>query len=442
MRAVDVIRTKRDGLPLSRDAVDAFVHGITHGSWADYQASALLMAIVLRGMSAEETAWLTDAMVRSGVRVDLSSIPGIKVGKHSTGGVGDKVSIVLAPIVAACGVVVPKMSGRGLGHTGGTLDKLESIPGFRVALSLDEFLSVLRDVGCCMISQTKDIAPADKRLYALRDVTATVESIPLISASVMSKKIAEGSDAVVLDVKCGSGAFMKDPQEARALARSLVTIGEANGVRTEAFITNMDAPLGGAVGNALEVAECIDLLQGRGPQDLETLVVRLGGRMVQLAGRATSDADAEQQIRQTLSSGAALRKFELMVERQGGDATVVQHPGKLPQARHHRQIAADASGYVARIDAEAVGRAAVLLGAGRDHVDATVDLAAGVQVMKKPGDTVRHGEPVLVLHYSADQQLADAVRLAESSIEISPAPAPAMPLVFGWVHAHGEISYI
>src|SRR5688572_18643367 len=283
MRAVDIIRAKRDGEALSREAIASFVRGVTDGSWADYQAAALLMAIVLKGMNAVETGWLTDAMARSGERVVLDHISGIKVGKHSTGGVGDKVSIVLAPLVAACGVVVPKMSGRGLGHTGGTLDKLESIPGFRVALSLDEFVSMLRDLGCCMIGTTTDIAPADKTLYALRDVTGTIESIPLISASVMSKKLAEGSNAVVLDVKCGSGAFMKTRDDALALARSLVSIGNANGVRTEAFITNMDTPLGAAVGNALEVAECVAALRGQGPPDVHQLVVTLGSRMLQLA---------------------------------------------------------------------------------------------------------------------------------------------------------------
>src|SRR6185436_10234144 len=266
MRFVDAIARKRDGDALSRDDIDAFVAGVTDGSIPDYQASALLMAIVLKGMSDEETAWLTDAMVRSGDRVDLSDIPGVKVGKHSTGGVGDKTSIVLAPIAAACGVVVPKMSGRGLGHTGGTLDKLESIPGFRITLSIDEFKSVLRDVGTSIIGQTASLAPADKKLYALRDVTATIGSIPLISASVMSKKLAEGSDVVVLDVKCGDGAFMKDERDARALAASMVGIGTHAGVRTEAFITDMDSPHGSAVGNSLEIIECLETLKGRGPQ--------------------------------------------------------------------------------------------------------------------------------------------------------------------------------
>ena len=442
VRAVDIIRTKRDGHALAREAIDAFIQGITDGSWADYQASALLMAIVLRGMTADETAWLTDAMVRSGIRVDLSRLPGIKVGKHSTGGVGDKVSIVLAPLAAACGVIVPKMSGRGLGHTGGTLDKLESIPGFRVALSLDEFISVLGTVGCSLISQTNDIAPADKRLYALRDVTATIESIPLISASVMSKKLAEGSNAVVLDVKCGSGAFMKRRDEALALARSLVAIGTSNGIRTEAFITNMDTPLGNAVGNALEIAECVEMLQGRGPRDLETLIVRLASRMVQLGGRAGTDQEAETCVRDALRSGAALDKFEAMVEAQGGDVRVIHAPDRLPRAASRRQIEAPAAGYVSRIDAEAVGRAAMLLGAGRARADATIDPAAGITLVKKPGDAVKSGDHVLELHYNDDAEVSEAIAVARAAIGVSPEPVASSPLVMAWVHAEGETSYV
>jgi pyrimidine-nucleoside phosphorylase/thymidine phosphorylase len=432
-RAVDIIRAKRDGEALSRDAIDAFVRGITDGSWADYQASALLMAIVLRGMSAEETAWLTDAMVRSGRRVDLSSIPGVKVGKHSTGGVGDKVSIVLAPVAAACGVVVPKMSGRGLGHTGGTLDKLESIPGFRVALSLDEFMSVLRDVGCSLISQTKDIAPADKRLYALRDVTATIESIPLISASVMSKKIAEGSNAVVLDVKCGSGAFMKNRDDALALARSLVSIGNANGVRTEAFVTNMETPLGTAVGNALEVAEFVETLQGGGPPDLQAIVVRLATRMLQLGGQAQTDADAERRVRGALSSGKAFEKFEQMVIRQGGDARALHDPNKLPRAANRQPVSADRDGILAAIDAELVGRSSVLLGAGRDRVDAAIDLGAGIKVLRKPGDRVRAGDAILELHFNQGR-LDEAVALARNAIRIGEDSPPAAEMVLAHIH--------
>jgi pyrimidine-nucleoside phosphorylase len=438
MRAVDIIRAKRDGRPLSREAIDAFVSGVGDGSWPDYQVAALLMAIVLRGMSADETAWLTDAMVRSGDRVDLSSIPGTKVGKHSTGGVGDKVSIVLAPVVASCGVVVPKMSGRGLGHTGGTLDKLESIPGFRVSLTLDEFRDALRDVGCALISQTARIAPADKTLYALRDVTATVESIPLISASVMSKKLAEGSDALVLDVKCGRGAFMRTHADAEALARSLVAIGTAAGVRTEAFITAMDAPLGRAVGNALEIAECVDTLAGRGPADLVALVTVLASRMVVLGGRAADAAGAEALVRHALESGAAAAKFAEIIARQGGDPEIVRDTSRLPRAAHRLTVHATEGGPIAAVDAGAIGRASMLLGAGREHVDAAIDHAVGIVLHRKPGDEVRPGDALMELHYNDDRHLDEARRLAADAVTVAAGVVAAPPLVQGWVHADGD----
>src|SRR5678816_2779884 len=332
MRVVDVIAKKRDGGTLSRDEIELFVNGVTRGTLPDYQASALLMAIVLRGMTIEETCWLTDSIVRSGERVDLSDVPGVKVGKHSTGGVGDKVSIVLAPVVAACGVVVPKMSGRGLGHTGGTLDKLESIPGYRIGLTVDEFKCQLREIGTAIIGQTAALAPADKKLYALRDVTATVESIPLISASIMSKKLAEGSNALVLDVKCGDGAFMKDPDRARQLATSMVAIGRQAGVRTEAVITDMDVPLGRAVGNALEIVECLDTLKGKGPAEVTEAVTHLAARMVVLAGQESSEAAATHRVADALSSGRALETFAKMIERQGGDPRVVEDDALLPSA--------------------------------------------------------------------------------------------------------------
>jgi pyrimidine-nucleoside phosphorylase len=432
-----VIRAKRDGEALSRQAIDAFVTGVTDGSWPDYQTSALLMAIVLRGMNAEETAALTDAMVRSGTRVDLSAIPGIKVGKHSTGGVGDKVSIVLAPLAAACGVTVPKMSGRGLGHTGGTLDKLEAIPGFRVALSIEEFLTTLREVGCCLISQTKDIAPADKKLYALRDVTGTIESIPLISASVMSKKLAEGSNALVLDVKCGSGAFMKSRADATALAKSLVAIGQAHGVRTEAFITAMETPLGLAVGNALEIAECIETLKGDGPADLEALIVRLASRMVQLADRADSAEAAERLVREALTSGAGLAKFATMIRHQGGDGEVVNDLSRLPKAARSETITAPSTGQVQRLDAELVGRASMLLGAGREKAGDAVDPTAGITIRRKPGDNVRAGEPVLDLHFNDDRGLAAARDLIAQAIVIGSALTPS-PLVIDHITSAGS----
>ena len=321
------------------------------------------MAIVLRGMTDDETAWLTDAMVRSGERLDLSDLPGVKVGKHSTGGVGDKVSIALAPLAAACGVIVPKMSGRGLGHTGGTLDKLESIPGFRIDLTIAEFKQVLRRSGTSIIGQTATLAPADKKLYALRDVTGTVESIPLISASIMSKKLAEGSSALVLDVKCGDGAFMKDRESARALAASMVATGARAGVRTEAVITNMDAPLGRAVGNSVEIVECIEILEGKGPPDLVTLVVTLASRMVVLAGLC-DEAGAEPMVRHALASGAGLDRLRRLIEQQGGDARVVDDRTRLPRASSRATIVAERSGYVAALDAGLIGRAAAALAQG------------------------------------------------------------------------------
>ena len=442
MRAVDIIRAKRDGEALTREAIDSFVHGVTDGSWEDYQSSALLMAIVLKGMNPVETGWLTDAMARSGDRVNLDHIPGIKVGKHSTGGVGDKVSIVLAPLAAACGVTVPKMSGRGLGHTGGTLDKLESIPGFRVALSLDEYKKVLSEVGCCLISQTDSIAPADKKLYALRDVTATIESLPLIAASVMSKKLAEGSNALVLDVKCGRGAFMQRPGDARALARAMVSIGTASGLRTEAFITRMDTPLGRAVGNSVEIAECIELLAGAGPADLAHEIAVIGARMIVLAGKAANEGDAATMISQAIQSGAAREKLKQMITWQGGDASVVDDPRRLPQARHVHQVTAQKAGVLQSLDALLVGRTAVSLGAGRDKKSDPVDLSAGIIIHKKPGDQLSAGEPILELHYNDASRLNAALALATQAAVIGErAPAEAAQMI-GWVHDSGEQMFV
>jgi pyrimidine-nucleoside phosphorylase len=442
MRAVDIIRAKRDGEALSREAIESFVRGVTDGSWEDYQASALLMAVVLKGMNALETGWLTDAMARSGDRVTLDHIPGVKVGKHSTGGVGDKVSIVLAPLAASCGVVVPKMSGRGLGHTGGTLDKLESIPGFRIALSLDEYRRILGEVGCCLISQTENIAPADKKLYALRDVTATIESLPLIAASVMSKKLAEGSTALVLDVKCGRGAFMQKPNDARALARALVSIGTAAGLRTEAFITRMDTPLGRAVGNSVEIAECIDVLSGRGPADLTALIIKLASRMVLLGEKAASDEDAERKVRDALSSGAAREKLKQMITWQGGDAGVVDDTGRLPKAARTHHLTATKGGVVQSLDALLVGRTAVALGAGRDKKGDSVDLSAGILLHKKPGDAISAGEPIMELRYNDESRLKNALGLATQAAVIGDQAPPDAPLVIGWLHDNGEQMFV
>ena len=433
MRAVDIILSKRDGRTLAREEIRFFVDGVTAGTLPDYQASALLMAILLRGMTREETAWLTDAMVHSGGRVDLSGIPGVKVDKHSTGGVGDKTSLVLAPLAAACGVPVPMMSGRGLGHTGGTLDKLESIPGFRVDLSLEEMKAVLARVGCAMIGQTAQIAPADKKLYALRDVTGTVESLPLISASIMSKKIAEGIDALVLDVKTGSGAFMKTDADSRALAESLVSIGNASGVKTEAIVTAMDAPLGRAVGNALEVIECIEVLKGVESADLVDVSVELAARMLVLGKVAPDRHAAEHQVRSAIASGAGLERFRRIIEAQGGDPKVVDDYARLPQAPHRHIVSAPRAGYVAGIDAELIGRASVALGAGRDRVDDPVDPAVGILLAAKPGDEVRAGDPILEVHYRDRGRLETAMRLTGRAITIDDQAPPPRRLIVGEV---------
>jgi pyrimidine-nucleoside phosphorylase len=433
MRFVDAIARKRDGQALSRDEIDAFVRGVTDGSVPDYQASALLMAIVLRGMTDDETGWLTAAMVRSGDRVDLSDIPGVKVGKHSTGGVGDKISIVLAPVAASCGVIVPKMSGRGLGHTGGTLDKLESIPGFRIDLTIDQFKQALRDVGTAIIGQTASLAPADKKLYALRDVTATVESIPLISASIMSKKLAEGSNALILDVKCGDGAFMKDPERARMLAASMVAIGRQAGVRTEAVMTDMEAPLGRAIGNALEIAECIATLKGSGPPELAEVVKHLACRMVLLAGRETDPAAAATQVAGALASGRALDTFARMIERQGGNPRVVEDASLLPSAPDREFCRAPRDGYLTALRAEAVGRASNVLGAGRSKVGEAVDPGVGIVSLVTPGDAVKHGQPLLEVHHRSGRGLEAALALCAASIGIGDEPPPRRPTLLGEV---------
>ena len=433
MRAVDLIRQKRDGGTLDRAAIDAFVKGVTDGSLPDYQASAMLMAILLRGMTAEETAALTDAMVHSGVRVTYPGLPGTPVDKHSTGGVGDKTSLILAPLAAACGAYVPMMSGRGLGHTGGTLDKLESIPGFRTGLSLAELKTAVATIGCALIGQTSEIAPADRKLYALRDVTATVESIPLICASIMSKKIAEGIGGLVLDVKTGGGAFMKTEASSRALAESLVAIGRAAGVRTEALITQMESPLGREVGNASEVIESIETLKGRGPADLEQLSLVLAARMLVVAGVAVDQGEAEARVRKALTSGAGVEKFQQIVEHQGGDPRVVDDYGRLPAAPDRAAVAAPHDGFVAGLQAELVGRAAVALGAGRNRVDESVDHAVGIRVLVPPGTPVRGGDPVFDVHHRGGRGLDAALPLLRDAISISDVPPAARPLIVGAV---------
>lgn len=417
-----VIARKRDGQVLSRDEIAAFVRGATDGSWADYQLSALLMAIYLRGMSPEETAHYTDAMMRSGVVADLAAVPGIKVDKHSTGGVGDKVSIPLAPIVVACGVPVPMISGRGLGHSGGTLDKLESIPGFRTDLSLDAYRAQVAKVGCALIGQTRDLAPADKKLYALRDVTATVECIPLICGSILSKKLAEGIDALVLDVKFGRGAFMKTKADARQLAAALVAVGRAGGKQVRALLTAMHEPLGRTVGNALEVTESIACLRGEGPADLWQVTQALGAQMLMLGGVAANFAEAEEKLQEAVSSGRALAKFREIIIAQGGDGRVVDEPSRLPQARHQVPLAATADGHVADVDAMGVALAALRLGAGRARAEDKVDPAVGVSGLVKMGERISAGSPLCVIHANDATALAEAQAMLAKAIVVGNEP--------------------
>jgi len=427
MRAVDLIRQKRDGGALSEVGIRAFVAGVTDGSWPDAQIAALLMAIVLKGMTLDEAVILTDAMVRSGETLKWSKFGATPVDKHSTGGVGDKTSLVLAPLAAACGAIVPMMSGRGLGHTGGTLDKLEAIPGFRTRLSAEEMRTALGETGCVMVGQTEEIAPADRRLYALRDVTGTVESIPLICASILSKKIAEGIGALVLDVKVGRGAFMKTRNDARTLAEWLTSIAERHGVRTEALLTAMNVPLGRAVGNSNEVIEAIETLKGRGPKDLEDLSVRLAARMLVLCGIARDGDDAERRIRWAIASGAGVEKFRAIVQAQGGDPVVVDDYRRLPSALHREPWPAARAGFVTKLDAELIGRAAMALGAGRDRVEATINHAVGIDVEATLGQEVQVGEAILTLACDDPQRLAAARLVLGEAVEIEDRAAPASP---------------
>ena len=429
MRAVDLIRQKRDGGVLDRAAIDFFIAGVTRGTLPDYQTSALLMAILLRGMTPDETAGLTDAMVRSGVRVSYPGLPGTPVDKHSTGGVGDKTSLVLAPLAAACGAYVPMMSGRGLGHTGGTLDKLEAIPGFRTGLSLDELKAAVASVGCALIGQTSEIAPADRKLYALRDVTSTVESIPLICASIMSKKIAEGIGGLVLDVKTGTGAFMKTREASRALAEALVGTGRAAGVRTEALITRMDAPLGREVGNASEVIESIETLKGSGPAELEQLSVLLAARMLVVAGVAGDDADAETRVRAAIASGTGVEKLRQIIEHQGGDPRVIDDYARLPSAPDVEVVAAPRSGFVTGLETENVGRAAVALGAGRERLEDVIDHGVGVTVVAAPGLEVRSGDAVLQIRHRGGRGLEVARTLLRQAVQIGDVAPTTQPIV-------------
>jgi len=423
-----IIAKKRDGQALSRDEIEQFVSGVVTGEFADYQSAALLMAIVLKGMSTQETAWLTEAMMRSGRVVELPEISRPKVDKHSTGGVGDKVSLILAPLAAACGLCVPMMSGRGLGHTGGTLDKLDSIPGFSVELDDAAYRKQLRDIHHAMIGQSADMVPADRKLYALRDVTATVESIPLICASILSKKLAEGIDALVLDVKCGSGAFMKTEAQAHELAEALVHISRGIGKPTSALITRMEQPLGRAVGNSLEVIEAIQFLQGNGPADLMEVTYALTGEMLALGGICESPAAAQERMETAIADGSALNAFRDLVCAQGGDASVIEANERLPHAAKRLEICyeGEGAGYVSKLDALAVGEAARLLGAGRTNLQSQIDLAVGFVFEKKLGDAVKSGDVVATIHFNDAEKLEAARERLLAAIQYS-ADKPDMP---------------
>jgi len=422
-----LIEKKRDGEALTGDEIRYFIDGFSSGAIPDYQMSAMAMAIYFQGMSSRETVSLTEAMMNSGDIVDTSSIEAPKADKHSTGGIGDKVSLILAPLVACFDIVVPMISGRGLGLTGGTLDKLESIPGYRTDLSEGEFLSVLTRCGCSIIGQTASLAPADKKLYALRDVTATVPSIPLIVASIMSKKLAEGIDSLVLDVKCGRGAFMQTRDDAQKLAQNLVDVGLGMNKNMAAIITDMNQPLGHTAGNALEVAESIECLKGEGADDLMEVTIALCARMIVLSGKAAGKEEATTQLRQKIDSGAAFEKFLEMVKAQGGDASVIEDPKNLPKAETQEPFCSPRSGFVSDVDAEMIGRACIVLGAGRQQTTDVIDHAVGISGLVKIGDSITAGEPLVTLHANdsgklraAQEYIRNAFEVTEESISPNP----------------------
>lgn len=427
----DIIIKKRDGGALSQEEIEFFARGVTDGRFADYQATALLMAIFWRGFTPQETVWLTHAMLHSGEVIDLSDLPGAKVDKHSTGGVGDKVSLILAPLAAACGLKVPMMSGRGLGHTGGTLDKLEAIPDFRVGLSAKEFREVLSKVGTAMIGQTPQIVPADRKLYSLRDVTGTVECIPLICASIMSKKLAEGIDSLVLDVKFGRGAFMKTKEQALELARSMVAIGKVSGKPVRALLTAMNQPLGRAVGHTTEVIEAIECLKGRGPADLMDVTYALTAHMLILGGAAKDDRDARQKMDAVIASGAALEKFRMLCVAQGGDASVIENYNRLPTAKKLIEInaAGGANGFVSNVDALKCAQAVMILGGGRAAVTDKVDHGVGISNLIKVGEAVSAGTPLCTLHVNDEAKGASAETSIRSAIQFSSTAPITEPLI-------------
>ena len=432
---VDIIEKKRDGYSLTKQEIDFFVSGYAKGEIPDYQASAFAMAVLFRGMNKEEIADMTDAMMHSGDVIDLSSIAGVKVDKHSTGGVGDKTSLAVGPLVAACGAKVAKMSGRGLGHTGGTLDKLESIPGMRIGLSQEEFIDQVNRVGLAIIGQTAELDPADKKLYALRDVTGTVESIPLIASSIMSKKLASGSDCILLDVKFGSGAFMKTIDSARELARTMVEIGDSLHRDTRAILTDMDQPLGLAVGNALEVKEAIATLNGEGPADFVELVLEAASIMLEQAKIAKDSDEAKTMVKKAIEDRSGLKKLAEMIDAQGGDASYIFHPGKFPMASKQVPVYAEKTGYVHRIDSLSIGLSAMRLGAGRATMEDVIDMSSGIVLAKKVGDRVEKGDLLATLHHNKSDEAASEVKAQVlEAFQIEEKPVAHHPIVHDYIH--------
>lgn len=435
MRMVDIIEKKRDGYSLTKQEIDFFVSGYAKGEIPDYQASAFAMAVLFRGMNKEEIADMTDAMMHSGDVIDLSSIAGVKVDKHSTGGVGDKTSLAVGPLVAACGAKVAKMSGRGLGHTGGTLDKLESIPGMRIGLSQEEFIDQVNRVGLAIIGQTAELDPADKKLYALRDVTGTVESIPLIASSIMSKKLASGSDCILLDVKFGSGAFMKTIDSARELARTMVEIGDSLHRDTRAILTDMDQPLGLAVGNALEVKEAIATLNGEGPADFVELVLEAASIMLEQAKIAKDSEEAKTMVKKAIEDRSGLKKLAEMIDAQGGDASYIFHPEKFPMASKQVPVYAEKTGYVHRIDSLSIGLSAMRLGAGRATMEDVIDMSSGIVLAKKVGDRVEKGDLLATLHHNKSDEAASEVKAQVlEAFQIEEKPVAHHPIVHDYIH--------
>lgn len=441
MRIYDLIEKKRDGHVLSNEEIDYVIKGYTDGSIPDYQMSALLMAIYFRGMNEEETLHLTMAMRDSGDVLDLSEIKGVKVDKHSTGGVGDKTTLVVGPMVAACGVPVAKMSGRGLGHTGGTIDKLESFPGYRVSIPENVFISNVNEIKIAVAGQTANLAPADKKIYALRDVTATVDNISLIASSIMSKKLASGADAIVLDVKTGSGAFMKEEKDAILLAQEMVNIGNGAGKNTIAVITDMDQPLGHAVGNALEVREAIDTLRGEGPDDLLELSYVLGSYMLKAAGVADDLEEARERLENSVKNGDALKKLAELVKAQGGDETYVYNTDKLVKSSIIMDVNSEVSGYVEKIETEDIGRVSLVLGGGRENKDSVIDLSVGVVLHKKVGDKVEKGDAIATLYANDLDKLSVAKDILVNAYSITVTPAKSKPLIKWIVGKNGAKKY-